>query len=76
MSALSVLESPHRGPSGRLQAPPVIPEQWAAQRLHVEAQGTGLTPRRSAPGLLEQGRGASDGAAQLRNASVLGPKVH
>ena len=44
MSALSVLESPHRGPSGRLQAPPVIPEQWAAQRLHVEAQGSGLTP--------------------------------
>ena len=66
-----------QAPADDCKAHPVGREQRAAQRLHVNAQGPGLAPRRSAPGLPEQGRSASDAAAQRRNASsVLGPKVH
>ena len=93
VSVLSGLEFPHPGASSRLRARPVIREQRAAQRLRVDAQGSGLAPKRSVPGarkkrvrwrrgcawthraqasppggappaLAEQGRSASDGAAQ------------
>ena len=50
MSVLWGPEFPHPGASSRLQARPVGREQRAAQRLHVDAQDTGLAPRRSAPG--------------------------
>ena len=50
MSVLWGPEFPHPGASSRLQARPVGREQRAAQRLHMDAQDTGLAPRRSAPG--------------------------
>ena len=50
VSVLSGLEFPHPGASSRLRARPVIREQRAAQRLRVDAQGSGLAPKRSVPG--------------------------
>ena len=50
VSVLSGLEFPHPGASSRLRAGPVIREQRAAQMLHADAQGSGLAPKRSAPG--------------------------